>query len=158
MLKIFSPSGICQFSLVIGSYDVARSQAVEEGNIAIESENASDEILVDGSLFDVKSTWNYDRKKQINITGYKLVDGEYQYTFEEIDISEKIEAKDAEKLSYEEADKRAQRNQLLDDTDFYALSDVTMSDAMKTYRQALRDLPANKDWPNVTFPEGQANE
>ena len=33
------------------------------------------------------------------------------------------------------------RNQKLQETDFYALSDVTMSDAMTTYRQALRDIP-----------------
>ena len=35
------------------------------------------------------------------------------------------------------------RNQKLTETDFYALSDVTMSDEMKTYRQQLRDLPAD---------------
>ena len=40
---------------------------------------------------------------------------------------------------------RARRNRLLAETDFYALSDVTMSDDMTTYRQALRDLPAGKD-------------
>ena len=33
------------------------------------------------------------------------------------------------------------RLQKLQETDFYALSDVTMSDAMSTYRQALRDIP-----------------
>ena len=33
------------------------------------------------------------------------------------------------------------RNQKLKETDFYALSDVTMSDAMSTYRQKMRDLP-----------------
>ena len=33
------------------------------------------------------------------------------------------------------------RLQKLIETDFYALSDVTMSDAMSTYRQALRDIP-----------------
>jgi hypothetical protein len=33
------------------------------------------------------------------------------------------------------------RNQKLQETDFYALSDVTMSDAMSTYRQGLRDIP-----------------
>jgi hypothetical protein len=33
------------------------------------------------------------------------------------------------------------RLQRLIETDFYALSDVTMSDAMSTYRQALRDIP-----------------
>ena len=39
---------------------------------------------------------------------------------------------------------REDRNRLLADTDFYALSDVTMSAAMTTYRQDLRDLPAGK--------------
>ena len=51
---------------------------------------------------------------------------------------------------------RFRRNQLLAETDFYALSDVTMSDDMKTYRQALRDLPAGKDTVdkcnNATWP------
>ena len=35
---------------------------------------------------------------------------------------------------------RKKRNKLLSDTDFYANSDVTMSDAMRTYRQQLRDI------------------
>ena len=35
---------------------------------------------------------------------------------------------------------RAKRNQLLQDTDFHALSDNTMSADMTTYRQELRDL------------------
>ena len=38
---------------------------------------------------------------------------------------------------------RKERNNKLKDTDFYALSDVTMSSEMTTYRQALRDLPSN---------------
>jgi len=48
------------------------------------------------------------------------------------------------------------RNKLLADTDFYGNSDVTMSDDMKTYRQALRDLPSGKDTVekcnNATWP------
>ena len=43
------------------------------------------------------------------------------------------------------ADMRARRNRLLAETDFYALSDVTMSEDMTTYRQALRDLPDGLD-------------
>ena len=38
---------------------------------------------------------------------------------------------------------REQRNAKLVDCDWRAVSDLTMSDAWKTYRQALRDLPAN---------------
>ena len=51
---------------------------------------------------------------------------------------------------------RRQRTELLAQTDFYALSDVTLSDDMTTYRQALRDLPAGKDTVakvnNATWP------
>lgn len=35
---------------------------------------------------------------------------------------------------------RAERDKKLAETDFYALSDVTMSDEMAAYRQALRDI------------------
>lgn len=38
---------------------------------------------------------------------------------------------------------RRERDKKLKETDFYALSDVTMSSEMTTYRQALRDLPSN---------------
>ena len=37
---------------------------------------------------------------------------------------------------------RSDRNRNLAATDWYALQDVTMSDAMTAYRQDLRDLPA----------------
>ena len=37
---------------------------------------------------------------------------------------------------------RNDRNRKLASTDWYALQDVTMSDAMAAYRQDLRDLPA----------------
>ena len=61
-------------------------------------------------------------------------------------------ARDVEEQAYADgafnraiADLRSKRNRLLSSTDFYALSDVTMSSDMTTYRQALRDLPAGKD-------------
>ena len=54
------------------------------------------------------------------------------------------------------AEMRAKRNRLLAQTDFYALSDVTMSEDMTTYRQALRDLPDGLDTVekvnNATWP------
>tara|TARA_B100000927_G_scaffold191722_1_gene154645 strand:+ start:724 stop:984 length:261 start_codon:yes stop_codon:yes gene_type:complete len=48
---------------------------------------------------------------------------------------------------------RSKRNALLSQSDWMANSDVTMSDDWKTYRQALRDLPANTSDPaNPTWP------
>jgi hypothetical protein len=54
------------------------------------------------------------------------------------------------------ADLRSKRNRLLAETDYLALSDNTLSSAMTTYRQALRDLPNGKDTvakcENATWP------
>ena len=69
-----------------------------------------------------------------------------------------ITADDAGKTSIDNQaakDMRTERNRRLKETDYYALSDVTMSAEMTTYRQALRDLPTSSgsDWPhNVTWP------
>lgn len=49
---------------------------------------------------------------------------------------------------------RAQRTKKLEETDYLALSDVVISDEMKTYRQALRDITAQEGFPwNVIWPE-----
>ena len=54
-------------------------------------------------------------------------------------------------LSADEA--RALRDSLLAATDWTANSDVTMSDEMRAYRQALRDVPSQAGFPdNVTWP------
>ena len=50
-------------------------------------------------------------------------------------------------------DLREQRNRLLAQTDYLALADSTLTDEMRAYRQALRDLPANTSDPaNPTWP------
>ena len=92
---------------------------------------------------------------------YKMVNGErVQLTAEE------EAARDAEEAAWEAGAKdrsmanlRAKRNNLLKETDHYGLSDVTMSDAMTTYRQELRDLPSTvadddeaSDVDAITFP------
>ena len=48
---------------------------------------------------------------------------------------------------------RRHRNNLLTETDWIGTTDVTMSDEWKTYRQALRDIPAsNTVYKDVTWP------
>jgi len=44
---------------------------------------------------------------------------------------------------------RAERDRRLAETDYMALSDVTMSEAVTTYRQALRDITSHSNWPNL---------
>ena len=67
----------------------------------------------------------------------------------------------AQKTAYDTANtaalaatERAKRTALLMETDHYALADVTMTDAMKTYRQALRDVPQQAGFPSsITWPD-----
>jgi hypothetical protein len=93
------------------------------------------------------------------MTRYKTIDGiTTECTAEEVAVL------DARKTAWDNAaparalaELRYKRDNLLKETDIFALSDLTMTDDMKTYRQALRDLPSGKDTvekcENATWPE-----
>ena len=74
------------------------------------------------------------------------------------DASKKVIVKDdtslqACQLAQEWKSVRNERDRKLAETDYLALKDNTLSTAMKTYRQALRDVPAsNSDPKKVTWP------
>ena len=61
------------------------------------------------------------------------------------------------------AELRRERDQLLNNTDWWASTDLSITEAQTSYRQALRDLPANTadarppahraDPTNITWPE-----
>ena len=44
---------------------------------------------------------------------------------------------------------RSDRNNLLAETDWWAVSDRTMTSEQTTYRTALRDLPTHSNWPHL---------
>ena len=86
---------------------------------------------------------------------YKMQNGEkIQLTDAEETARDAAEAaENADAPNRAAARVREERNRLLAETDYLALSDVTMSDAWKTYRQNLRDIPAQSGFPNsVTYP------
>ncbi len=74
--------------------------------------------------------------------------------------SDEIAARQAEEAAWAEgandraaAEVRHERNSLIAETDYLALSDNTMTSEMQTYRQALRDIPSQAGFPtNVTWP------
>ena len=77
--------------------------------------------------------------------------------------AEEVAELDARKTAWDNAaparalaELRYKRDNLLKETDIFALADLTMTDDMKTYRQALRDLPSGKDTvekcENATWP------
>ena len=62
-------------------------------------------------------------------------------------------ARDARVLAEKWANVRRDRDRRLAETDFHALSDSTLADNIKTYRQALRDVPAdNADPDDINWP------
>ena len=77
--------------------------------------------------------------------------------------AEEEAARDAEEEAWAEgaparrmADLREKRNQLLVETDWYGMSDVTMDSDMTVYRQSLRDIttqtPSDDALSNITWP------
>ncbi len=59
---------------------------------------------------------------------------------------EQIAQYDSEIADYQ----RGKRNRLLWETDYFALSDVIMSDNMQLYRQQLRDITTHENWPHLS--------
>ena len=68
--------------------------------------------------------------------------------------AEEVTARDEAAAAAAPALLRNERDRKLAETDVYALGDRPLSDEMRAYRQALRDLPANTSDPlNPTWPE-----
>ena len=89
---------------------------------------------------------------------FKMVNGE-RIAF----TAEEEAARDAEEQAWADgaparrmADLREKRNQLLVETDWYGMSDVTMDSDMTVYRQSLRDIttqtPEDDALSNITWP------
>jgi len=45
---------------------------------------------------------------------------------------------------------RQKRDALLTETDWWASSDLTITDEQRNYRQQLRDITDHANWPNLT--------
>ena len=104
------------------------------------------ETLEAFDVYPVKRTPapNYDDLTQlIRVIDPMQVDGEWVQQWETLDLPKEQAAENV----------RAERNRLLQDTDWMALSDNTMTQAWADYRQALRDLTAQEGFPySVEWP------
>ena len=84
---------------------------------------------------------------------YKMVDGvTIKMTDEEIAAYNAALPSESEILAEKWVYIRRERDSKLAATDWRASSDLTLSDAWKTYRQALRDVPTQSDPDNITWP------
>ena len=109
-------------------------------------------VVRDGVEQDANSNWVYAWTERDMFSEYTETDEEGVETT--VTIQDQIDAKVSTDTATLAATERATRDDLLKATDHYGLSDVTMSEAMTTYRQALRDVPQQTNFPGtITWPE-----
>ena len=90
-----------------------------------------------------------DTQKLVKVWTPTLVGGDWVLAHEAVDLtSDDI----AEATAVLAANAREERNKRLAATDWTSSSDVTMSAEMRTYRASLRDVPAQENFPTVTWP------
>ena len=87
-----------------------------------------------------------------NQSGHITSDGTYCLKWDGSAIVKDDDALTAYQTAEKWKDVRSKRNRLLAETDYFALKDNTLSADMKTYRQALRDVPKQTDPDNITWP------
>lgn len=101
-----------------------------------EPSSASKTVVSNGVTQDSDGNWVFTWTEQIAFTEYTDDDGNVVTVETQLEVAE-----------------RSARDELLRATDHYGLSDVTMSEAMSTYRQALRDVPQQEGFPGtITWP------
>ena len=108
---------------------------------------ASKSVVRNGAVQNRNGNWVYAWKEKDMFTEYTDENGDVQTVAAQKTAYDTLINNDLAKSA------RNSRDALLKETDHYALSDVTMSDDMKTYRQALRDVPQQTDFPGtITWP------
>lgn len=108
----------------------------------------TDTFLTENSCKKVADvTYNQATQKLNPIT--PVIDGDYVKEFEAVSLStDEKTAVDNQQLEKV----RLERNEKLKESDWRASSDLTLSDAWKTYRQNLRDITTQSDPWNITWP------
>jgi len=109
------------------------------------------QVAVKDGVEQVDGVWQEKWVTQEMFTEYTETDEDGVETT--VTVQDQIDAKVAADNAVLEATERATRDDLLKATDHYGLSDVTMTDAMTAYRQALRDVPQQAGFPQtITWP------
>lgn len=121
-------------------------------NVSFASSGPDESFLLSNSAFLVAEWKEYDPKTQKLVPVHPYYEDGMVYTVEVLD---KTEADIAQDILLESSNVRNKRNQLLKDTDWTQIPDApTDKDAWLNYRQALRDITLQNDFPfNIEWPE-----
>lgn len=104
-------------------------------------------IITDACVFDDEETVTAHGYTLINHEGLDIEIGD-----DVSDLNALKSQKDSIVIELSTHDVRHKRNMLLAETDWWASSDLTMTTEQIAYRQSLRDLPSDENFPNVNFP------
>ena len=123
-------------------------------NVSFPSTGPDATWLSANSCAEVVKFLAFDSATQRSDPADPYLDGGKVYTRRVVDLSAQEQAAIVTASNDAAATRnRAERDRRLAETDYLALSDVTMSDAMTTYRQALRDITTHANWPNLVYPD-----
>ena len=120
-------------------------------NVSFPKTGPNDTWLVGNNCKRVKVGETIDRATQKIVSADPYVDGDWVKTYNVVDLSqEEIDDLSSRETQAQEKLVRDKRDRLLAETDYLALSDNTLTDAMSTYRQALRDITDHANYPNLS--------
>ena len=107
------------------------------------------DFLTENNVVELVQTLTYTRPTQKLTTVDAYVDSGKVYT---VKVESTTSDEQTDLTNQQWVNVRSERDLKLQETDWRASSDLTLSDTWKTYRQALRDVPTQSDPFNITWP------
>ena len=123
-------------------------------NVSFPKTGPNDAWMAENNCKWVQVGETIDRSAQKIVQAPAYVDGDVvkTYTVEDLTADEIQAQVDAKANAV-----RKQRDRLLAETDYLALSDNTLTEAMATYRQALRDITDHANFPDLNAGDMEGN-
>ena len=119
-------------------------------NTSFPASGPSDDFLASQGAVKVSVFREHNRATQRLVSCDPVVENGFAYVVEVVDKTEEEIAAD---VASKAANVRAARDRALADSDWTQVADAPVDKtAWATYRQALRDLPSNPEFPNVELP------
>ena len=118
-------------------------------NTCFPSSGVPTSFLTENNVVELIETLSYTTPSQKLSTVDAYVDSGKAYN---VKVESTTTDEQASLTTAQWSNVRMNRDKLLQETDWRASSDLTLSDAWKTYRQALRDITTQSDPFNITYP------
>ena len=118
-------------------------------NTSFSAAGPNADFLTENNVVELAQTLNYTTPTQKLTTVDAYVENGKVYT---VKVESTTSDEQTNLTNQQWVNVRNERDFKLQETDWRASSDLTLSDTWKTYRQALRDVPTQSDPFNITWP------